>query len=163
MRHRSIDVDEVITRIRRDGIQAVLTRGEAVALVATRINQPYPPDKSERNRVGNQLDRDARNGTVPRGAAKNTYVAKDVIAWARDMNTAPFDDLPPTPRLITDLVESKATAWSSVHTFRRPTTLEGCYRLIDELQEEIDTLKAERANAEEERRRELGRRFRKRH
>ena len=169
MSRAAIDAQEVIARIVREGVDAILERGEAAALIATVIERPHFADKAARNRVAMRLERDQNSaddyvhGKISR-RTDGRYLAGDVLRWGRDVyGPKAFIDLPQTPRTVTDLIEVRATASSEAGMLVLPGTIERCHERIKELERENAELRKAAAESEANRRRELGSRFRKKH
>ena len=163
-----IDAQEVIARVVREGVDAILERGEAAALVATVIERPHAADRVARNRVAMRMERDETSadeyvrGKISR-RTDGRYLAGDVLRWGRDIyGPKAFADLPPTSRTVTDLIEVHATASSAADMLVLPGTLERCHERIKELERENAELR-KAAESEVNRRLQLGSRFRKKH
>lgn len=165
----AIDAQEVIARVVREGVEEVLKKSEAVALIATVIERPYAADRAARNRVAMRMERD-ENSTdeyvyrrIPR-RADGRYVAGDVLRWAREVyGPQKFLDLPATPRTVTELIEDRAIASNQMFDLQLPATIEASHGRIRQLENEIAELRRAAAESEVNRRRELGSRFRKKH
>lgn len=161
----AINADEVIDRVRREGVDAILSRGEAAALIATFIARPHAATRDDKNRVAMRMDRnrnavaDYVHGTIFR-LADGRYTAGDVLRWAREVyKPKPFTDLPPTPRTIYELVQVRAKASGEATMLVLPSDIEGCHERIKHLERENAELRKAISESEANRRRELASRF----
>jgi hypothetical protein len=102
---RRIDADAVLARIQAEGPDALLTRGEAAALVAARTMDAHDWRKTVRNRVAMQLDRAAQLGkegvdVFSGGISRlpdGRMTADELRRWATRKYGPVFEDLPLGP------------------------------------------------------------------
>lgn len=156
-----IDAQAVLARVMREGPDALLTRGEAAALVAARVKDGTDTDRTARNRVGTQLDRSRACGNdVHKGGglvceADGRYTADEIARWSSREYKGQFDDLPTKPRQFYDLVEEKALLGASVSGEHMPGNLEDCQTLVEQLRGQLKRMAADQQNIEDERKRKL--------
>jgi len=164
-----IDVDELLLRIGREGAGALLTRGEAAAMIASRVRSPQEAVTTARNRIAMQLDRSRNRGNnvhVGGGLAAQPdgrYTIDEIARWCWvHLDPGLFKDLPTVPRDI-----GIATAEDCLHFSVRgkeqtfPGSLEDSHRLIAALRAQQEAYLAEAAAEKDRRRQELGERFKK--
>lgn len=97
-----VDADAVLARIQAEGPDALLTRGEAAALVAARTMKVRDSQETARNRVGMQLDRAAQLGregvdVFSGGISRlpdGRMTADELRRWGTRKYGPIFDDLP---------------------------------------------------------------------
>jgi len=159
-RGAKIDAGAVLARVLREGPDALLTRGEAVALIASRVKDERDDDRSARNRVGGKMGRAAKTGRAAHqgGLARmpdGRYTADEIAYWANLVYPGVFKDLRCRPRMVTELCSDSFSAADSLAEEVTPGNLGECQRLVGQLREELRQVLAEHARAEAERKRKL--------
>lgn len=157
----SIDADVVLARVLREGADGLLTRGEAAALIASRLNDGRDTEKTARNRVGMRLDRAGERGRDVQGGGglartpNGGYTVDEIARWAREAYPGVFDDIPIKPRQQEMTWRETASLGSSMQYEVTPGNLEECQRLVKDLREQLRLKNAEQVSAEAERKRKL--------
>ncbi len=165
MRGSKIDAQAVFERVLREGPDALLSRGEAAALVAARVKDGADTDKTARNRVGTQLDRarahggDVHQGGGLAGAAGGCYTVDEMARWASREYKGMFDDLPTSPREFYDFVEEKVLLSAAASGERMPGNLKDCQTLVEQLRDRVKQMEADQQRIEDERKRKLRENF----
>lgn len=161
-RHRGakIDAGVVLARVLREGPDALLTRGEAVALIASRVKDERDDDRSVRNRVGTKMDRAAETGRAAHqgglaGLADGRYTVDEIAYWANINFPGVFKDLPCRLRKILSSLHSGFAMADKPVEEVTPGDLKGCQTLVERLRDELRRVRAEQARAEVERKRKL--------
>jgi hypothetical protein len=159
-RGAKIDADAVLARVLREGHDALLTRGEATALIASRVKDERDDDRSARNRVGTKMDRAAETGRAAHQGglarmADGRYTADEIAYWANLTYSGVFKDLPCRPRVVTELCSDSFSAADSLTGEVTPGNLKECQRLVGQLRGELRQVLAKHARAEAERKRKL--------
>lgn len=156
----------VLARVLDQGPDAVMSRGEAAAVIAARVVQPGESVRAARNRVGMQLDRSrnrstdvTRNGlaALPEGG----FLADEISRWGRREYPGQFDDLPIKARVVLERISETIRVTASPSAEVLPGTIERCHTLIQSLQAELAKAIEKFEQAEIERRHELGERFKR--
>ena len=164
-----IDADAVLARIQAEGPDALLTRGEAAALVAARTMDAHDAWESSRNRVGMQLDRAAELGKrgvdiLTGGISRlpdGEMTADELRRWACRKYGSIFEDLPRgAPRQCFARLEDEFGLGAQVpDIFVLPADPARKDELIGCLRAELNQLKADAAAAKAERNRKLAARL----
>lgn len=158
-RNQPIDLDVVLSRIQAQGADALLTRGEAAAIVAARTMDSHDTVRTARNRVAMQMDRSAAVGEdVTAGGLARTkggrVTADELARWAVGKFAGEFDDLPTKPRLApAKSLERLRMGGGSCTGHVLPATVEACHSLILQLHNQLAQAFLELARATEERKR----------
>ena len=102
-----IDAEAVLERVLREGPDGLLTRGEAAALIASRVRGPHDTDRTARNRIGMMLDRASDRGGAAHcgGLARlpdGRFTVDEIAYWAISHFLGEFTDLPNRSRTIRD-------------------------------------------------------------
>lgn len=166
-RNQKIDAQAVLERIHREGPDALLTRGEAAAVIAERVKDRADTDRSARNRIGLQLDRDRSKGGDPyvdKGIVCNSqgqFTADEIAYWASIRYPGQFSDLPTKPRVYFMVCCDGMVAGSETTSQHIPGTLKECQAALAEAIETIGRMHRERHEAEQERKRRLVNNFRR--
>jgi hypothetical protein len=153
-----VDANAVLARVLGRGPDALLTRGEAAALLASRVMDSHDSERTSRNRIGMMLDRAADCGDLAR-LPDGRYAVDEIAHWAMSNFSGEFTDLPNRPRTtFASLCDGFGMEGPS-DCEGTPGDSEGRLTLIEQLREQIRQLKAEKDRAEIERHRELVARF----
>lgn len=155
-----IDADTVLARVLKEGPDALLTRGEAAALVASRVEDERDTERTARKRVATQLDRASERGHDPHHGglarmADGHYLVHEIAYWAHRQYPGLFEDLPSRPREISMTWNEKLGLAGSTHGDVTPGDVEGCVVLIKQLREQIKQREMEGRRSEIERKRQL--------
>lgn len=159
-----VDTDVVLARAMREGADGLLTLGEAVALIASRLTDAHDCDATARNRVRMQLDRALKHGGAVhcRGLASlpdGRFTVDEIVNWAIIRFPGKFSDLPHRPREILLEISDGFQIGSSLDSETTPSDSVGRLTLIDALREEIRELQAEAERAEAQRKQRLADNF----
>lgn len=159
-RGAKIDAGAVLTRALREGPDALLTRGEATALIASRVKDEHDNDRSARNRVGTQMDRASGTGRAAHQGglarlADGRCTVDEIAYWANINYPGVFKDLPCRLRVVTELCSDSFSAADSLVGEVTPGNLKECQKLVGQLREELRQVLAEHARVEAERKRKL--------
>ena len=168
-----IDADAVLARIQAEGPDALLTRGEAAALVAARTMGAHDTRQTARNRVGMQLDRAAKRGReghdIFTGAISRLtdgrMTADELRRWGNAEYGPIFNDLPRgAPRgVLVNCVENVNLAGQGPDAFMVPGDPVRKDEMIHRLHAALNDLKAAAVADEAERRRKLAARLNRKH
>lgn len=168
-----VDADAVLARIQAEGPDALLTRGEAAALVAARTMKVRDSQETARNRVGMQLDRAAQLGregldVFSGGISRlpdGRMTADELRRWGARKYGSIFDDFPRClPREVPTRCDETFNVGSEVpDVFMVPGDPARKDELIHRLHAALKDLGAAAIAAEVERKRELGARLNKKH
>jgi hypothetical protein len=152
-----IDENQVLARLLREGPTTLLTRGEAAALIASRVKKVGESEKAARNRVAMKLERSARSGTCiyTNGLPRETdghFLANDIVLWGNRNFAQKFQDLPSFPKMHKTQAElSDGVTFAAMSKPRIfPGTNWESHQLIQKLSDEIESLK-ESARSEPQR------------
>jgi hypothetical protein len=166
-RHTKVDVAALLERIKAEGPDAVISRAEATALIASRTMDARDALRSARNRVGVQLDRaiafgeaghDISTGGItllPRGG----FTADELGRWANRRYNGKFSDMPGKPRAFNDECHENLSFGAEPSTVLLPGDVARAQAMILELLAEIEEAKSKEQRAIEARNRALGERF----
>lgn len=154
------DALAVLARVLKEGPDALLTRGEAAALIASRVKDERDTERTARNRVGTQLDRARERGEAAHhgGLARMTdgrYSVDEIAHWANLTYPGVFKDLPCRPREIVAICNERFVAGDSMQFEVTPGDLDGRLVLIQRLREQVTQLQTDRQSSELERKREV--------
>lgn len=158
-RNKRIALDAVLARVQAQGADALLTCGEAAAIVAARTMRLHDTVRTAGNRVAMQMKRAAQvsDDVVAGGLARTKeggVTADELARWASRRHPGKFDDLPTKPRNPSaGLKERFRVGVDSFSGEALPGTLEASHALIRMLrnQRDQDSLESERARAEQKR------------
>ena len=166
-RHAKIDVAALLERIKAKGADALVSRAEATALIASRTMDARDTVRGARNRVGVQLDRAIDHGRAgydifsggispqPDG----TFTADELGRWANRRYDNKFSDMPHAPRTVDcDCRETLGFA-AKPDVILLPGNLERAWTTILQQRAENEELKSKQEQAA--RNRALGARFAK--
>ena len=155
-----IDAEAVLGRVMKEGPDALLTRGEAAALLASRVKDKRDTERTARNRIGTQLDRACERGDAAHHGglarmADGNYLADEIAYWANLNYPGVFRDLPCRPRHIIEVCNDSFAASDSLWSETTPGSLEGRLVLIEQLREQIRQSEVNREMVEIERKQKL--------
>lgn len=155
-----IDAEAVLARVMKEGPDAFLTRGEAAALLAARVEDERDTERTARKRVATQLDRaSARGDAAKRGGlarmADGRYAVDEIAYWANLNYPGVFKDLPCRPRIFIEPCNDSFVMTDSIECEVTPGDLDGRLVLIEQLREQIRQLELDKQRAEIERKRKL--------
>lgn len=159
-RNAKIDADSVLARVLRDGPDGLLSRGEAAALIASRVTDPYDSERTARSRAGMVLDRACQrssvlhHGGLPR-QADGRFTVNDVVYLAQCTFPGVFTDLPCRPVDVCLSLHDGFTLGDSVEAEVTPGNLKDCHTLVESLRDQIKQLRVEHLRTEVERKREV--------
>ena len=170
---QGIAANAVLARIQAEGPLALLTRGEAAALVAARTMRVHDSQDTARNRVAMQLDRAAERGSeghdvfsggisqLPDGRV----TADELRRWGAGKYGPIFDDFPRClPRGVSTHCDETFNLGGEVpDVFMVPGDPLLKDEMIHRLHKALKDLGAAAIAAEVERKRELGARLNKKH
>ena len=149
-RNHKIDARAVLDRVQREGPDARLGRGEAVAILDLLL--AGDSDYVRRKRLGNQLDTATRPPTrrsripkIDRDALG--FTADDIAHWAADLYRQKLISLPQRPRVrqMTLKMTDGAVGGDALELLILPGTLEKCHAELRRMYVEIRSLKQELA------------------
>lgn len=160
LRGAKIDAGAVLARALREGPDALLTRGEAAALIASRVKDERDNDRSARNRIGTQMDRAAGTGRAAHQSglarlADGRCTVDEIAYWANINYPGVFKDLPCRPRVVTEDCSDSFGAVDSLVEEVTPGDLGECQKLVGQLREALRQARTEHARVEAERKRKL--------
>ena len=165
----SVDPNTVLARIQAEGPNALLTRGEAAALVAARTMDAHDSRETARNRVGMQLDRAAQLGregvdVFSGGISRlpdGRMTADELRRWGIRKYGSIFADLPDGgPRQVpTNCTETLSLGGKVPEIFMVPGDPERKDEMIYRLHAELQELAAAAVAEEAERKRKLAARL----
>lgn len=168
-RNTRVDVRDVLARIEQEGPETLLSRGEAVALIASRTKDQRDTERSARNRVGTRMDRAARAGArTPNPPEDGSCLVRlpdgriavnELIRWAVTQYRKNFEDLPYKPRVINAHPSDGLRFQKSARSTYLPGSPERKDQEIMRLRAENQQLMDAAANADELHKRELVARF----
>ena len=120
---------------------SLVSRAEAVQLIAQTVRHAWDSDKQARNRVSKRFSYAATNGSLPRVVA-GKFVFGELAAWAQDTWKGHFKDWPAT-RLVTGTMELNlgATAFSASGT-DLPQNLQEAHQRIIQLTHDYTSLQS---------------------
>ena len=159
-----VDENDVLERLFRDGPNIMLTRGEARALIASRVKYCGENEKTARNRIGMKIDRSVENGNniytdgLPIQEGK-LFLANDIILWGNRNFDQKFLDLPSIPPKVHAKAQSGFNLSGSFKAITLPATAAECHALIQSLYRELAECREAQRLAAEEHTRELVARF----
>lgn len=161
-RHRGakIDAGVVLARVLREGPDALLTRGEAAALIASRVKDERDDDRSVRNRVGTKMDRAAETGRAAHQGglarlADGRYTVDEIAYWANIHFPDVFKDLPCRPREVLSRLHSGFAMADKPVGEVTPGDLNGCQALVEQLRNELRQVLVKQERDEIERKHKL--------
>lgn len=133
-RNKRINLEALTARIHVQGAGARLTRGEAAALIASKVKRENESVRAARNRIGMQLDRsheqgaDALHGGLSIGPDKK-YIVQEIKRWANHQERYPgvFEWLPHIPGEIPTRLASGMGFAAGLQHEVLPRTLEECH------------------------------------
>lgn len=147
-----VDAVAVLARVLHGGPDALLTRGESAALIASRVRGAHESERTARNRVGMMLDRACDRGGAAHcgGLARRPdgrYTVDEIAYWTISNFPWEFMDLPCRPRA----VDANSHGVFSMGDFAEcevtPGDLGGCLALIEQLRAQIAGLQADQLRA----------------
>lgn len=163
-RHTRIDADAVFARVQREGQHALLTFGEATALLAARLMDEHDTARTARNRVAMQLNRACRGAAGASSGVKLVRVADgrfevvDIAQWARGLRMHRIKDVParlmdlprPEPRPFDQALHDTIRMQDVLHVEVIPGDIVACQALVAQLRQQLrrERLERERADAE---------------
>lgn len=155
-----IDAETVLARVLKEGPDALLTRGEAAALIAARVEDERDTERTARKRVATQLDRARERGDAAHHGglarmADGRYAVDEIAYWANFTYPGVFKDLPCRPRTIVELCAESLVMTDRMEYEVTPGDLEGSRVLIEQLREHIRQLEVGKQRTEIERKRKL--------
>ncbi len=147
-----VDADAVLARVLREGPDALLTRGDAAALIAARVKDPHDSDSTARNRIGGMLDRASERGGAANGGGltrlpDGRYTVDEIAYWTISNFPWQFMDLPCRPRTVNASTDDGFSMSDYIECEVTPGDLEGCLALIKELRQQIGELQADQHRA----------------
>jgi hypothetical protein len=150
--NRKVDADAVLARVLREGPDALLTRGEAAALLAARVKDPHDSDRTARNRIGTMLDRASERGGAAHGGGlarlpDGRYTVDEIAYWTISNFPWQFMDLPFRPRAANASTHDGISMFDFAECESTPGDLGGCLALVKELRAQIGELQADQRRA----------------
>jgi hypothetical protein len=153
-----VDAQAVLARVMREGPDAVLTRGEAAALLASRLMDSRDSERTARNRIGTKLDRAADRGDLARLPGER-YTVDEIAYWTISVFPWQFADLPCRPRTLDANPRNGFLMGDFTECVVTPGDLEGCLALIEQLRAQIGELQEDQRRAVAAHRRQLAENF----
>ena len=159
-----VNAASVLARVLREGPDSLLSRGEAAALIASRVMVAHRVEKTARNRVAMMLDRACARG----GAAHSSGLARlpdgrfmvdEIAHWAMINFPGEFSDLPHRPRTALASISDGFQIGNFSEYEATPRDAEGRLIVIEQLREKIRQIHADQQCAEIERKRKLNARL----
>ena len=166
-RNSPVDALTVFERILREGADAPLTRGEAAALVATRIKGPSETDRAVRNRIAMQMDRSLAQGDdyMTGGLARlpdGRFTADEIARWAMlHHGNEAFADLPIKSRSVKETLVDKLEFTGRISTETLPGSIPASHAEIMRLRAELRMFLEQESKNHRDRALELAARFKK--
>lgn len=154
-RNHKIDASAVLERVQRDGPEALVTRGEAAAILDLLLEGASSYER--RKQIGNQLDvasrprgRRGRIPSIPKTASG--FTANDLVDWVKDLYAQDLIGVPRKPRKRHFIAHFNDVAVASdrVELVSYPGTIERCHDELRRALTEIRELKLALAATERE-------------
>jgi hypothetical protein len=163
---KRIDLEDVHARIQQHGADAQLTRGEAAALIADRIKDPYETAQTARNRIAMQMDRSraASDDVTAAGLARlpsGKFTADEIARWAMRRYGDVFNDIPTRSRVTPGRLSENIPLSDRCSGESLPGTVEASHVQIKQLRAELKRMRVDAERANEERKRKLAANFKK--
>lgn len=154
-RNHKVDPEAVLARVQREGPDAIVTRGQAAAILDMLLNGRTSYER--RKLIGNQLDtarhRASSRGRIPRiEFTAAGFTVDDLAHWAVALYGEPLDALPrrPRTRTVTDTFGDVAVVSDSVTLQVYPCTVERCHAEMRRMYADIRQLTIELAARDRE-------------
>lgn len=138
LRNSKIDAEAVLAHVLREGPDGLLNRGEARALIASRVMDASDSPYTARNRVGMMLDRASERGGQPchGGLTRRPdgcFTVNEIAHWTEFKFPGVFADLPRRPPVVELSLSDVFGGKDSFEGEHMPGTLEECQELIEYL------------------------------
>lgn len=154
-RNYKVDAEAVLARVQREGPDARVTRGQAVAILDLLLKGSASYQR--RKRIGVQLDTArqpaSRRSRVPRIEHTSAgFTVDDLAHWAVGLYRQALDGLPRRPRIrtMTGSFSDVAVASDRVTLLVYPGTVERCHAEMRQMYAEIRSLTLELAAKDRE-------------
>jgi len=154
-RNQKIDPHPVLARVQGEGPDAILTRGEAAAILDLLLDGSSSYQR--RKQLGDQLDIASRprgrRGRIP-GISKvaSGFTADDLVHWAKEYHRQDLVDLPRRPRCrqVRARFNDVAVVSDSVEMVIFPGTIDRCHDELRRAHAQIREMKLALAARERE-------------